>query len=148
MSSQIKAEQRSSGCTLFCVELQKTSDKTKKQREQTQTGSNVSRALVYRWHRRYSDDLETPYDSKGAGRPLVITESLTSYVHDALRQDARLTVHDITQQNNIGVGTAHRILIETLNIESMCALYKQLNNLYSLDSWKFERGSSFWRVPV
>ena len=78
--------------------------------EMTQSGSVVSRALVYRWHRRYTDDPVTPYSAKnGGGRPKSITESLTSEVYNALREDARLTVRDIAVQFDIGTATAHKL---------------------------------------
>ena len=79
MSFEVKAEQRS--FIQFCVELGKTPVETKKMLEMTQSGSSVSRALVYRWHRRLTDDPVTPYSAKnGGGRPKNITESLTSDV--------------------------------------------------------------------
>ena len=37
----------------FCVELGKSPMETKQLLEKTQSGSSVSRALVYRWHRRF-----------------------------------------------------------------------------------------------
>ena len=84
MSLQIKAEQQM--YINVCVELQKTPVETKKLLEQTQTSSTVSRALVYRWHRRFSDYLETPYDSKGAGRPSVIIECSTPDFRQVVRR--------------------------------------------------------------
>ena len=51
MSLEIKAKQQS--FIKFCVELGKTPVEIKKMVEMTQNGSGVSRALVYRWHRRF-----------------------------------------------------------------------------------------------
>ena len=62
MIFEVKAEQRS--FIKFCVELGKTPVETKKMLEMTQSGSSVSRALVYRWHRRFTDDPVTPYRAK------------------------------------------------------------------------------------
>lgn len=119
MENDVKAEQRS--YIKFCVELGKTPMETKKMLEMTQSGRNVSRALVYRWHRRLSLDSSTPYTSKGAGRPTIIDESLTSDVTNALQKDARMTVRDIACSFDIGTATAHKILTEKLNMERVCA---------------------------
>ena len=90
--------------------------------EMTQSGSCVSRALVYRWHKRFTDDPSTPYSAKnGGGRPSIITESLTSEVSSALREDARLTIQDIAVQFDIANATAHKLMTENLNKERICA---------------------------
>jgi len=44
----------------LCVELDKSLMETKQLLENTQSGSSVSRALVYRWYRRVSDDSSAP----------------------------------------------------------------------------------------
>ena len=54
MSFGAKAEQRT--YIIVCVELGKSPMKTKQLQEKTQSVSSVSRALVYRWHRRFSED--------------------------------------------------------------------------------------------
>ena len=119
MNNDVKAEQRS--YIKFCVELGKTPVETKKMLEMTQSGRGVSRALVYRWHRRFVNDPSSPYSSKGGGRPKIINESLTLDVANALRKDARLTVRDIAHEFDIGVATTHKILTENLNMTRVCA---------------------------
>ena len=54
MSFGAKAEQRT--YIIVCVELGKSPMKTKQLQEKTQSVSSVSRALVYRWHQRFSED--------------------------------------------------------------------------------------------
>ena len=54
MSFGDKAEQPT--YIIFCVELGKSLMETNQLLEKTQSGSSVSRALVYRWHRRFSED--------------------------------------------------------------------------------------------
>ena len=118
-SSGVKAEQRA--YIKFCVELNKTPLETKKLLEQTKSGSSVSRALVYRWHRRFSEYTPTETSVKKAGRPTIIDDELTSKVLDMLREDARLTVRDIANIQDIGIATAHKILCEHLNMSRVCA---------------------------
>ena len=119
MNNDVKAEQRS--YIKFCVKLGKTPMETKKMLEMTQSGRDVSRALVYRWHRRFANDPSSPYSTKGGGRPTIINESLTSDVKTALGKDARLTVREIAHEFDIGVATAHKMLTEKLNMERVCA---------------------------
>ena len=96
----------------FCVELGKTPVETQMLLKQTRSGSTVSSALVYRWHKRFSDEMATPVHSKGAsgaGRPSVISEELTSTVKNLLQQDARFTVREIALKTGVGVATAHKL---------------------------------------
>ena len=70
----------------------------------------------------FMDDPVTPFSAKnGDGRPKSITESLTSEVFNALRDDARLTVRDIAVQFHIGTATAHKLMTENLNMKRICA---------------------------
>lgn len=94
MNFDVKAEQRS--YIKFCVELGRTPVQTKNMLKQTQCGRNISRALVYRWHKRFSDKLFSKNESKGAGRPSVTTEELTSVVQESLENDTRLTIRTIS----------------------------------------------------
>ena len=57
MSLGDKAELRK---YMFCVELGKSLMETKQLLEKTQSRSSVYRALVYRWHRRFSEDSSAP----------------------------------------------------------------------------------------
>lgn len=119
MNFDVKAEQRS--YIKFCVELGRTPVQTKNMLKQTQCGRNVSRALVYRWHKRFSDKLFSESESKGAGRPSVITEELTSAVQELLENDARLTVRTMSSKFELGLPTAHKLLTENLGMERICA---------------------------
>ena len=54
MSCENKVDQRTY-ITVY-AELGKSSMEIKQFLEKTHSGSSVSRALVYRWHRRFSED--------------------------------------------------------------------------------------------
>ena len=105
-----KAEQRT--YIIFCVELDKLPIQTKQLPENTPSGSSVSRALVYRWHRQSSEDSSAPLCSKMTERHTVITESLTSNVLNSLQHGARQTVRGIALWNNIAVASEHKVLTE------------------------------------
>jgi len=94
----------------ICVELGKSPMGTKQLLENTQSGSSVSRAVVYRWHIRVSDDSLAPLSSKLSVRHTIITESLTSNVLNSLQHYTRQTVRGIALRNSIVVAFAHKIL--------------------------------------
>ena len=58
MSFGDKAEQRT--CIFFSVELGKSSMEIKQPLENTQSDISVFRALVNRWHSRFSEDSSAP----------------------------------------------------------------------------------------
>lgn len=119
MTSEIKAEQRS--YIKFCVELGKTPAETKKLLEVTKSGSTVSRSLVYRWHKRFSEGRSSDDDEKHTGRRTIIDENLTLRVRHAILEDRRRTVREIGVICDMGKTTAHKVLTEQLNMERVCA---------------------------
>ena len=58
----MRFEDKVEQCTYkhLCVGLGKSPMETKQLLEKTHSGSSVSRALVYRWHRRFSQHSSTP----------------------------------------------------------------------------------------
>jgi len=85
-----KAEQHT--FIFLCVELEKLPMGTKQLLVNTHSGSSVSRALVYWWHRRFSDHILAPLSSKLTVRHTIITENLASNVLNSLQYYARKTV--------------------------------------------------------
>ena len=118
-TSEIHAEQRM--YIKFCVELGKTPVETKTLLEKTQSARNVSRALVYRWHKRFSDGQLTAQDEKRTGRPLIIDENLTLRVQRFIAEDGRQTVREVGEGCGIGKTTADKILTEYLHTDRVCA---------------------------
>ena len=119
MTSDEKVEQRIR--IKFCVELGKTPTETKKLLESTNKGSGVSRALVYRWHKRYFEGRSSPYEDVRPERPSVIDETVTLTAQNAIHTDGCSTVRDIALRCGIGVATAHRLLTENINLIRLCA---------------------------
>jgi transposase len=62
-----KVEQRA--VIKFCVDIEKTPTETHKFIKRSVTHSNVSRSLVFKWHRRFSDGRGSLIDDKREGRP-------------------------------------------------------------------------------
>ena len=72
--------------------------------ENTQSGSSVTRALVYRWHIWVSDDLLAPL------KLTVKHTIITSLTLNALQHYARKTVRGLALRNSITATFAHKII--------------------------------------
>ena len=105
MSFVDKAEQRK--YIILCVELGMSPMDTKTNCLNRQSGSSVSRALVYRWHIRFSELFTTRLSSN---RHTIVKESLTSIVLNPLQYCARQTMRGIALRNSIIVTSEHKIL--------------------------------------
>ena len=88
----------------LCVELGKSPMGTKYLLENTQSGSSVTRALVYRWHIWVSDDLLAPL------KLTVKHTIITSLTLNALQHYARKTVRGLVLRNSITAAFAHTII--------------------------------------
>ena len=105
----------------FCVDLGKTPTETFKLMKTTPRSRSVSRALVFRWHKKFTEGYYSLEDEKGRGRKTVITSDVVTSVHDALSKDRRLTVNLLSNMTGLSVGTVHTILTEHLKMSKVCA---------------------------
>ena len=58
-------------------------------------------------------------EEEGKGRKPKINQRLVTSVHDALKEDRRLTVRDLTEKFDMSVGTVHTILVEKLKMSKI-----------------------------
>ena len=93
-TSDVWAEQRV--LVKFCVELRKTPGETRELINSSTKRPDVSRALVYKWHKRFRDGRCDTSDDSRSGRPPIITERSLSLVKNVIDDDRRLTVRDVT----------------------------------------------------
>ena len=80
--------------------------------------STVSRSLVFKWFKRFKDG-RASLQEEGRGRKLKINQRLVTSVHDALKEDRRLTVRDLAEKFDMSVGTVHTILVEKLKMSKV-----------------------------
>ena len=82
----------------FCVQLGKNPTETLEMFGQAGEGKNVSRALVFKWHKRFRDGRGSCNDDERSGCPTsVTTESNDSRVRDKLDQDRRITLTQLSE---------------------------------------------------
>lgn len=105
----------------FCMELGKTPGETMEFINSNSKRPSVSRALVYKWYKRFHDGrIETTEDLR-SGRPSIINEKSLTLVKNVIDNDRRLTVRDISEQCDISKTTVHKILTENFGMERVCA---------------------------
>ena len=74
MASSERTEMRT--IIKFCNDLGKTPTETYKMIRKTRGDSGVSRALVFKWHKRFSEGRDNLQDDKRPGRPTSIMSTL------------------------------------------------------------------------
>jgi transposase len=103
-----KVEQRA--VIKFCADIGKTQTETHKFIKQSVTHSNVSRSLVFKWHKRFSDGRDSLMDDKREGRPSFKTlDVVKNEVCDVIDSDRRLTVREVADRCVISKTMVHEI---------------------------------------
>ena len=104
----------------FCVDIGKTPTETHKFIKQSATHSNVSRSLVFKWHKRFSDGRGSLMDDKREGRPSFKTSDVVkNEVRDVIDSDRRLTVREVADKCVISKTTVHEILVQELHTRTL-----------------------------
>ena len=100
----------------FCVDIGKTPTETHKFIKQSVTHSNVSRSLVFKWHKRFSDGRCSLMDDKREGRPSFKTSDVVkNEIRDVIDGDRRLIVREVADKCAISKTTVHEILVQELH---------------------------------
>ena len=80
----------------FYEDLGKTPTQTLKMIEQTKGEHLVSRALVFKWHRRFADDQNSLKEQEVApGRKKQYDAMIVTSIREALAADRRLKIGDL-----------------------------------------------------
>ena len=115
-----KVEQRA--VIKFCADIGKTPTETHKFIKQSVTHSNVSRSLVFKWHKRFSDGRDSLMGDKREGRPSFKTSDVVkNEVCNVIDSDRRLTVREVANKCAIPKTTVHAILVQELHMNRICA---------------------------
>ena len=115
-----KVEQRA--VIKCCVDIGKTPTETHKFIKQSVTYSNVSRSLVFKWHKRFSDSRGSLIDNKREGRPSFKTSDVVkNEVCNVINGDRRLTVREVADKCVISKTTVQEILVQELHMNRICA---------------------------
>ena len=105
----------------FCTEAGMSPVETIEKMRKTDKYKHVSRALVYKWHGRFSSLIPTSTELNVGGRPKVITGVMVTKVKACIDSDRRQTVRDIAAIVDLSKTSVHRILSDNLNMTRVCA---------------------------
>ena len=107
----------------FCHDLGNTPTQTLKMIEQTKRERLVSRALVFKWHRRFANGQDSLEEQDGRGRKKQYGATTVTSIREALDADRRLTIRELVERFDMGYGTIHRVLTEDLQMSKVILSY-------------------------
>ena len=84
----------------------------------------MSRALVFKWHRRFADGQDSLEEQKGRGRKKQYGATKVTSIRAALDADRRLTIRELVERFDMGYGTIHRVLTEDLQMSKVILSYQ------------------------
>lgn len=103
----------------YCADRGMTPIDTKREMERSTMCGNVSRTLVYRWHKRFSSGLTDVSEKRG--RPKKKDDHIIQLVKDAVDTDRRQTVREIAVRVGISKSATQRTLSDELSMSRVCA---------------------------
>ena len=115
------AQEETHAIIKFCVDLGKTPTETIKMMKDANRSSNVSRSLVFKWHKRFSEGRESLKDDTGRGRKRIVNAGTVAAVKSLIEEDRRLTVSDISTKVGNSYGRVHSILRNQLKMSKVHA---------------------------
>lgn len=113
--SHKKLEQRTN--IKFLVKLGKSPIESYGMLRQAYGEAMMSRASVYKWHKRFCDGRDVVQDDPKSGRPLTIkTEANIQRVKDLMKSDDGLTIRIMAKRLSLNKESVRKILVEELNV--------------------------------
>ena len=85
------AQEETRAIIKFCVDLGKTPTETMKMMKDANRSSNVSRSLVFKWHKRFSEGRESLKDDTGRGRKRIVNAGTVAAVKSRKENPQKLT---------------------------------------------------------
>ena len=104
----------------YCVDRGMTPVQTKREMEKTDMCGNVSRSLVYAWHKRFSTESNVS-TTENRGRSKKSQASLVRKLKDVLDVDRRQTVRELADSIGISKSSVQRLLADELRMSRVCA---------------------------
>ena len=81
--------------------------------------SNVSRSLVFKWHKRFSEGRKSLKDDTGRGRKRIVNAGTVAAMKSLIEEDRRLTVSDISTKVGVSYGSVHSIFRNQLKMSKV-----------------------------
>ncbi|KAG5318103.1 SETMR methyltransferase, partial [Pseudoatta argentina] len=106
----------------------------------------MNRTSVFKWCREFKNGRTSVYDDQRSGRPSILTDDIVEKIENALRDDRRLTVDELSAMvAQISRSLLHETITETLGYRKLSAKWvpKQLTDQHKLN--RVEAGQEFLR---
>ena len=108
----------------FCVKLGKNAAETFEMIKTAYGETFMSRATVFRWHKKFQEGREEVRDEERSGRERdVRTPDLVDKIRKFWDEDRRVSLLTVAAQFGVGEATVHRIVHEDLNMRKVCAKF-------------------------
>ena len=108
----------------FCVKLGKNAAETFDMIKTAYGETFMSRATVFRWHKKFQDGRDEVRDEERCGRERdVRTPDLVEKIRKFLDEDRRVSLLTVAAQFGVGEATVYRVVHEDLNMRKVCAKF-------------------------
>ena len=104
-----------------CANMGMTPTDTFKFVQSDKSKPSCSRALVFRWHKRFTEGVDDIGNMKRSGRPKVGTDKAVRSVREILNEDRRRTVREVCDSVNLTRTVVHKIMKKNLNLTKVSA---------------------------
>jgi transposase len=106
----------------FCVKLKKSATETFENLTEAYGDATLSRNMVFRWHKAFTEGRENVEDEPRSGRPILSTnDQNVEVVRAVMAKDRRLSVRMIAEETGLDKNAVHRILTNVLHMRKICA---------------------------
>ena len=103
----------------FCKDLGKTPTETYNMLQKSRGEECVSCALVFKWHKCFSEGRESLQEDSRPGQKSIVDAVQLTSVKEALDADRRLTVRELSELAEASVGTVYNILTKNLKMRKV-----------------------------
>ncbi|KAG5316575.1 SETMR methyltransferase, partial [Pseudoatta argentina] len=106
----------------------------------------MNRTSVFKWCREFKNGRTSVHDDQRSGKPSILTDDIVEKIENALRDDRRLTVDELSAMfPQISRSPLHETITETLGYRKLSARWvpKQLTDQHKLN--RMEAGQEFLR---
>lgn len=106
----------------------------------------MNRTSVYKWCREFKNGRTSVHDDQRSGRPSIVTDEIVEKIENALRDDRRVTVDELSAMfPQISRSLLHETITETLGYRKLSARWvpKRLTDQHKLN--RVEAGQEFLR---
>ena len=104
-----------------CVALRKSPLETVQMLEVADNMSKVSRAFVYKWHRRFSPERDSIFEDERPSRRQIICKNIVQRISNVMENDGRVTVAELADLFDVSSGTVFTILTDHLEMRRVAA---------------------------